>query len=60
MKIPETGGSFIRKPDGTLQRVAFTDHRRMEPPAAPAPAAKPVAAPEAPAGGETPKTNAKG
>ncbi|MGO4124908.1 hypothetical protein AB4Z01_10915 [Inquilinus sp. YAF38] len=56
MSIPVAGGSYVRKPDGTLQRVAFTDSRPPAP--APAPAAKPATSSDAPA--DTPKTNAKG
>ncbi|WP_155888781.1 hypothetical protein [Inquilinus limosus] len=58
MSIPKAGGSYVRKPDGTLQRVAFTDTRPQAPAPAPQPATTPAAAPEAPA--DTPKTNAKG
>lgn len=55
MSIPKTGGSFVRKPDGTLQRVAFTEPRKEAPAQ---PSAKPAAASEAPA--DTSKTNPKG
>jgi hypothetical protein len=58
MSIPKTGGSFVRKPDGTLQRVAFTEPRKEAPTPAPQPAAKSVAASDAPA--DTSKSNAKG
>lgn len=58
MSIPVAGGSYVRKPDGTLQRVAFTDTRPQAPAPAPQPVAKPAAAPEAPA--DTLKSNAKG
>lgn len=51
MSIPKTGGSFVRKPDGTLQRVAFTEPRVETQAPAPQPAAKPA---------DTTKTNAKG
>jgi len=51
MSIPKTGGSYVRKPDGSLQRVAFTEHRVATPAPAPQPAANPA---------DTTKTNAKG
>ncbi len=40
MSIPVAGGSYVRKPDGTLQRVAFTDTRPQAPAPAPPPAAE--------------------
>ncbi|WP_161790329.1 hypothetical protein [Inquilinus limosus] len=58
MSIPKTGGSFVRKPDGTLQRVAFTEPRKEAPAPAPQSPAKTTAAPDAPA--DTSKTNPKG
>lgn len=54
MTSPEAGGSYVRRPDGTLKRVAHT----ADATSAPAPEDPPVPA-EPPVPGDV-KTNGKG
>lgn len=44
MSLPAKGGSYVRKPDGTLERVTWTE-RAASTASTPAPAAKPAAEP---------------
>lgn len=44
MSLPAKGGSYVRKPDGSLDRVTWTE-RAAPSVRIPAPTAKPAAAP---------------
>lgn len=59
MSTPSQGGSYIRRKDGTLDRVAFTA-RRSDTEAAAVSTEKPAVTVEPPVGDRTPRTNAKG
>lgn len=57
MTLPKMGGSYVRKPDGTLERVAGTE--RTAPPV-PALAARPATPPPTDASPATPSDPATG
>ncbi|MGK9234775.1 hypothetical protein KXS07_23710 [Inquilinus limosus] len=49
MSLPSKGGSYVRKADGTLERVTWTERATPTPPPAAKPATPPAAEPAAPA-----------
>ena len=56
MSIPAQGGSYIRRKDGTLERVAFTEAQSQEPvPPMPPVSTTPPAEPAATDAGLKPK-----